>query len=91
MNSKEQTEHYGSVNRFVPVNDGNYSGGYYVRGVHRSVLLACNVQSSAMVSRGEKVKGNYLNQLQFSIPLLRFPTLRRLKSYFVKTFPEGIK
>ncbi|KRZ89334.1 hypothetical protein T08_13115 [Trichinella sp. T8] len=48
MNSKEQTEHYGSVNRFVPVNDGNYSGGYYVRGVHRSVLLACNVQSSAM-------------------------------------------
>ncbi|KRX65369.1 hypothetical protein T09_4018 [Trichinella sp. T9] len=38
----------GSVNRFVPVNDGNYSGGYYVRGVHRSVLLACNVQSSAM-------------------------------------------
>ncbi|KRX47885.1 hypothetical protein T05_848 [Trichinella murrelli] len=80
----------GSVNRFVPVNDGNYSEGYYVRGVHRSVLLACNVQSSAMVSRGEKVKGNYLNRLQFSIPTLRFPTLRRLKSYFVKTFPEGI-
>ncbi|KRX73817.1 hypothetical protein T06_11475 [Trichinella sp. T6] len=42
-------------------------------------------------TRGEKVKGNYLNQLQSSIPTLRFPTLRRLKSYFVETFPEGIK
>ncbi|KRY67632.1 hypothetical protein T4A_4093 [Trichinella pseudospiralis] len=55
-----------SVNRFLPVSDGNYSKGYYVRGVHRSLLLACNVQSSAMVSRFDFLLELYTIEKKFS-------------------------
>ncbi|KRY83414.1 hypothetical protein T4D_11809 [Trichinella pseudospiralis] len=87
MNNKEHIEHDGysrtrSVNRFLPVSDGNYSKGYYVRGVHRSLLLACNVQSSAMVSRFDFLLELYTIEKKFSslfysnLPIINYAHLK---------------